>query len=250
MEDVRSGDLIVGHPCLTQEGLGGCVGIVLRHSPIDTLCLVLNVDSGVSVSHGWHSSCHRHRPAWRLHVHLPPLATNDQRRVLPTALQHVPLRWGGPYPTPLHILHTTPLALPTARHSETFQRLTNHEVHPGLWCSYVDEPVLEALTDVLKGGDAPPSRFGAYVGMLTMEPGKLENYMIMNHWFVARPMVSSFVKGRWSVPPQGWGTSVWGRDYQWIDDRQWDPWRSIVSHLGGEFAGWAGIDWLKVRTVS
>ena len=41
--DVKPGDLLVAHPGLTEEGLGGCVAMVLRHSEFDTLCLVMNV---------------------------------------------------------------------------------------------------------------------------------------------------------------------------------------------------------------
>lgn len=234
--DVKAGDLIVAHPGLTQEGLGGCVGVVLRHSPEDTLCMILNVDSGINENAAWQSPLQRRRPPWRLHVHLPPIAQEDPRHRLPTALHKVPLRWGGPFPTPLHLLHTVPLTTPT-RKNGTFERLTGHEVYPGLWCSFVDDHVLKAVDEKVQSGEAQPSNFGAFVGMMCLEPDRLENYMIQNHWFIVRP------RGDWQPPPEGWGGFAWTPDGQWIDDRQWAPWRTIMDHLGGEFAEWAAVDW-------
>lgn len=243
--DVKPGDLLVAHPGLTEEGLGGCVAMVLRHSEFDTLCLVMNVDAGVNATATWKSPAQRQRPPFRLHVHLPPIAPEDPRQMLPEAMQKIPLRWGGGHPTPLHLLHTMPL-VDTTRHQATYQRLTGHEVYPGLWCSYVDEAVLQAVSQKLQDGEAKPSDFGAFVGMMCMEPGRLENYMIQNHWFVVRPREESKGAG----PHQGWGGTAWSPDGRWMDDRQWAPWRSILSDLGGEFADWADVDWVSVMHKS
>merc|ERR1712146_147171 len=76
-----------------------------------------------------------------------------------------------------------------------------------------------------------------------MEEGRLKNYMIQNHWFVVRPTSQD---AAWRVPQQGWGTSVWGQDGRWTDDRQWGAWRSIMRGLGGDFAEWADVDWSRV----
>jgi len=254
-DDVKMGDLLVAHPSLTDEGLGGCVGIVLRHSPLDTLCLILNVDSGVDCgSHGSFqtgsrphapggaASSNSQRPSWRLHVYLPPLAQQDPRNSLPASLQSVPLRWGGPHPVPLHLLHTVPLLRgPQGPQKECFQRLTGQQVYPGLWCSFADAPVVEAVRCKLENGEAHSKDFGAFVGMMCLEPDRLENYIRQNHWLVLHPTLT----GTSAVPTQGWGRHVWGQCGEWIDDRQWLPWRAILNNLGGEFQDWAHIDWVN-----
>jgi hypothetical protein len=118
--------------------------------------------------------------------------------------------------------------------------MTGHQVKPGLWCSYPDDKVLQAASQKLETGEARLSDFGAFVGMVALEPDRLRHYMIQRHWFVARPS-----GGRaWETPPQGWGGFVYDKDGQWIDDREWQPWRAVLQGLGGEFADWAQIDWL------
>jgi len=246
---VQRGDFLVAHPYLTDEGLGGCLGVVLRHSPLDSLCLLLNVDGGIdgagsgvgAGASGRHTAGPQsQRPSWRLHVHLPPLAPQDPRNVLPAVLGSIPLRWGGPHPVPLHLLHSVPLVPPPARQTEAFQRITGHEVCPGLWCSFLDARVLSAVERALRRGEASPQHFGAFVGMLCLQPGRLGAYMAQNHWFILRASAPE----RWPIPPQGWGSTAWGVDQQWADDRCWGPWRALLRALGGEFADWASVGWV------
>jgi len=199
------------------------------------------------IGEDWHSARHRLRPRWRLHVNLPPIGKKDQRETLPEALHSVPLRWGGPYPTSLHILHRVSLDISPPLQTETFERLTNHEVHSGLWCSCVDETVLAAVKEALRNGSANASDFGAYVGMFLMEPGRLENYMLMNHWIIARPKKRCDGQPSWNIPPEGWGTAAWSDSGRWLDDRQWAPWRAVLTELGEGFSPWATVDWGKVQ---
>eukprot|EP00929_Paragymnodinium_shiwhaense_P072945 TRINITY_DN37045_c0_g1_i1.p1 TRINITY_DN37045_c0_g1~~TRINITY_DN37045_c0_g1_i1.p1 ORF type:complete len:270 (+),score=18.04 TRINITY_DN37045_c0_g1_i1:542-1351(+) len=191
------------------------------------------------------------RPAWRLHVHLPPLAREDPRAQLPAALRGLPLRWGGPYPTPLHLLHSVPLGLARpehARQSEAFERMVDQPVGPNLWCSYADSSVVAAVGDKLAVGEARPEHFGGYVGMMCLEPGRLDHYMRTGHWMAVRPRSTSSSSISSCIPPQGWTSSltqVWDDNGAWVDDRHWSPWRSILKSLGGEFADWADVDWLQ-----
>lgn len=241
-EQVRSGDLVVVHPYLTKEDTGGCVGVVLRHSPLDTLILVVNVDAGIDLEAPWNEQVEYQksfRPVWRLHAYLPPIAPEDPRQFLPPALRNVPLSWGGRYPTPLHLLHSVPLDVPAVEQSETFQRVSGHQILPGLWCSFADGRVVEAAAQKLETGESFPENFGGFIGMECLQPGKLREYMRMNHWFVIRP-------GGVVLPPQGWRCSspVVGK---W-DDLNWAPWRAALTSVGGEFRDWAEVDWAAVAS--
>eukprot|EP00747_Dinoflagellata_sp_TGD_P064056 gnl/TRDRNA2_/TRDRNA2_153720_c0_seq3.p1 gnl/TRDRNA2_/TRDRNA2_153720_c0~~gnl/TRDRNA2_/TRDRNA2_153720_c0_seq3.p1 ORF type:complete len:332 (-),score=42.36 gnl/TRDRNA2_/TRDRNA2_153720_c0_seq3:24-884(-) len=236
-DDIMPGDLLVSHPSLTGGLLGGCVALVIRHSSLDTLCLVLNVDCTMDVDEasranpaagtdGAVSSRHAYRqaPPRRPHVHLPPLAAVDPRRRLPQELHDLPMHWGGPHPVPLHLLHSMPL-VPS-------------QVYPGLRCSFVDEAVIAAAESALRSGEAQASQFGAFVGMLCLDPATLGDYMRRNHWFALRPPEDD----SFPVPISGWSADS---GCETGDDRQWAPWRALFAGLGGEFQAWASVDWVQ-----
>lgn len=241
----------MGHPHMTDiDGTGGCVALVLRHTAFDTMALVLNVDGCVDdpelpprtdAGLGWSALPNVQRPLSRIHVHLPPLAHVDARKYLPKELHRIPMRWGGAHPVPLHLLHSVPLVdPPSSIQVEPFQRLTGHYVCPGLWCSYVDREVIDATERALDAG-AGTENFGAYVGMICLERNEcgLLDFMTRNHWLVVRPRIPL------AISPQGWsGGFARGPQGEFKDDRQWDPWRTIMSKLGGEFADWAKTEWV------
>eukprot|EP00747_Dinoflagellata_sp_TGD_P064062 gnl/TRDRNA2_/TRDRNA2_153720_c0_seq9.p2 gnl/TRDRNA2_/TRDRNA2_153720_c0~~gnl/TRDRNA2_/TRDRNA2_153720_c0_seq9.p2 ORF type:complete len:328 (-),score=45.25 gnl/TRDRNA2_/TRDRNA2_153720_c0_seq9:24-872(-) len=231
-DDMMPGDLLVSHPSLTGP-LGGCVALVIRHSSLDTLCLVLNVDCTKDVDAASRANPAAategavgggQAPPRRPHVHLPPLAAVDPRRRLPQELHDLPMHWGGPHPVPLHLLHSMPL-VPS-------------QVYPGLRCSFVDEAVIAAAESALRSGEAQASQFGAFVGMLCLDPATLGDYMRRNHWFALRPPEDD----SFPVPISGWSADS---GCETGDDRQWAPWRALFAGLGGEFQAWASVDWVQ-----
>eukprot|EP00747_Dinoflagellata_sp_TGD_P064059 gnl/TRDRNA2_/TRDRNA2_153720_c0_seq6.p1 gnl/TRDRNA2_/TRDRNA2_153720_c0~~gnl/TRDRNA2_/TRDRNA2_153720_c0_seq6.p1 ORF type:complete len:348 (-),score=45.58 gnl/TRDRNA2_/TRDRNA2_153720_c0_seq6:24-932(-) len=251
-DDMMPGDLLVSHPSLTGP-LGGCVALVIRHSSLDTLCLVLNVDCTKDVDAASRANPAAategavgggQAPPRRPHVHLPPLAAVDPRRRLPQELHDLPMHWGGPHPVPLHLLHSMPLVPSPAAQREPFQRLYDQEVYPGLRCSFVDEAVIAAVERALRSGDAKPSQFGAFVGMLCLDPATLGKYMSKNRWLAVRPPEDDPCP----VPVSGWSADH-GREAAGspttADDRQWAPWRALFAGLGGEFQAWASVDWVQ-----
>merc|ERR1711920_1070554 len=91
-DNIQAGDYLLGHPMA--DGISGCVAIVLRHSPLDTLCLLLNIDADGGtdnvtvqddaqnttmagyVQSPWHPRRVGQMPR-RPHIHLPPIASED-----------------------------------------------------------------------------------------------------------------------------------------------------------------------------
>lgn len=252
--NIMQGDYLLGHPSLAEDGVGGCVAIVLRHSQSETLCLLLNVNADVldtaqtpnsfeSMLGHLQSPMHPRRPGRmprRPHVCLPPLAAQDPRVALPAPLRSSPLGYGGAHPTPLHLLHSTPLQFDPQM--DRRQRLVGWEVRPGLWCSHVDEQVANAARQALEQGKAVPQQFGAFVGMVTYGPGGLANSVLQNHWIPVRPSARDL----WQAPPQGWVAGVAASQ----DDRHWGSWRDLLSCLGGEYAEWAKVDWMRAIQTS
>mmetsp|Transcript_96728 Transcript_96728/g.167899 ORF Transcript_96728/g.167899 Transcript_96728/m.167899 type:complete len:450 (+) Transcript_96728:80-1429(+) len=254
--NIMKGDYLLGHPSLAEDGIGGCVAIVLRHSRSETLCLLLNVNADVlddadaqlpnspqSMLGHLQSPMHPRRLGRmprRPHVCLPPLAAHDPRQVLPEQLRSSPLRYGGAHPAPLHLLHSTPLKLTAPMEQQ--QRLVGWEVRPGLWCSYVDEQVANVAREALEHGKAVPQQFGAFVGMIAYGPGDLANSVLQNHWIPVRPLA----RDAWHVPPQGWVASVAASQ----DDRHWGSWRDLLSSIGGEYAEWAKVDWMRATQTA
>jgi len=218
----RRGDLVLLHPSQSASLLGGTVGLVLRTSHLDSLVLALNLPV-------------EGRPNPFGGSYAATGGAGDPRLQLPQALRDAPLKYGGTHPIPLHLLHSVPLedARAAMPQTDAWQRLTGHEVIAadssgcgGLWCSFADQGILAAVKDAITSGRASPNDFGAFVGMIALEGGVLQDHVRKGYWHVLRP---SWRNG-WSYPVQGWSD-------------HWGVWRGLLRSLGGEFAAWASVDW-------